>query len=240
MSMSFLGPMDPGKLFGDITGSNQAAKGAENAANAQIQAAQDSNALMKYMYDTNRTDLTPYRQVGGGALNMLAAMSGLNPDGTQRTGGADFSAFTNSPGYQFALDQGQQSLQRQLAASGMSGSGAAMKEAQRYGQGVAGQQFGGYMNRLANLAGVGQSATNQTGAYGQQYATQAGNNLVDMGNARGSAYIARGNVPATNFRNLSQLGMAAGGMMMGGGGMGGGMTGMNRLAGMGGMGGYGF
>ena len=47
---------------------------------------------------------------------------------------------TNNPAYQFQLKQGQQALDRSSAARGMGYSGAQMKAAQEYGQGLASQQ----------------------------------------------------------------------------------------------------
>lgn len=212
MSTSFLG-LDSG-LLGDIMGTNQQDKAAGRAADAQIQAAQQANDLMKYMYETNRGDLAPYRQAGTDALGKITGM--------MNGSGFDYTAFQNSPQYKFGLDQGMQGIQRQMAAAGLTGSGAALKAANNYAQNYANNQFGDYYNRLAGLAGIGQQATNQTGAYGANYASQAGNNLVDMGDARAGQYIAQGNSRATQFNNLMQLGMGAMGMMggMGGAGMG--------------------
>lgn len=196
MSTSFLG-ID----LGDITGSKAAAKGAENASNAQVAALEQANKLSKEMYDTSRQDLSPWRTVGSDAVTRAGNM--LTP------GGFDFRAFQETPQYQFGFDQGMNGLQRHMASAGLTGSGAALKAATRYGQGYAGQQFGDYYNRLLQLSGMGQSAAGMTGQAGQNYAAQAGNNLVDMGNARGSAYIARGNVGVNNFNSLMQLGKMA-------------------------------
>lgn len=195
MSMSFLGPLNPEKLIGDITGSNQAATGAQNAADAQIAASQNANALQKYMYDTTRGDLAPYRQAGTNALGTMQALNG-----------GDMSAFHADPGYQFALNQGLQGIQRQMAAAGLTGSGAALKAANDYSQGMANQQYSNFYNRLAALAGTGQTATDTTGQLGANYANQAGQNLIGAGNAQGSAYIAKGNIGANNFNNLMKIG----------------------------------
>ena len=223
MSTSFLGldkilgsSASPTKLLGDLTGANQAAKGAQAAADAQVKASEDANALQKYMYDTNRADLADYRTAGNASINKLMGLTGLNGNGF------NMQDFQSSPQYQFGLNQGLKGIQRQLAASGLSGSGAGLKAANNYAQNYAGQQFGDYYNRLAGLAGIGQQATNQTGAYGSNYANQAGQNMLEAGNARGSAYITKGNVPSLNFNNLLQIGKTAA-SMYGGGGFGGGI-----------------
>jgi hypothetical protein len=156
----------------------------DRAADATRDAARSSNALQRYMYDTNRADQAPYRQVGVDALQQLSQLYGPN---------ADFSGFADSPDYQFALQQGTQALDRSAASRGRLYSDAQLQGAQRFGQGLASQQFGNYFNRLSSLAGIGQSATNQLGAYGQNYANQVGQNYMNAGIAQASAYMNRGN-----------------------------------------------
>lgn len=99
-----------------------------------------------------------------------------------------FAKFQTDPGYQFALDQGSQALQRSAAARGILNSGATAKALTDYGQGMASQQYGNYFQRLQSLAGVGQSATNATGQFGAQSAQGQGNALMAGGAARASAY----------------------------------------------------
>ncbi len=67
---------------------------------------------------------------------------------------ADPSAVTKLPGYQFGMDQGSQALNRQLAAQGLTGSGAQMQELQQFGQQYAGQYLSQEQQRLAGLAGM--------------------------------------------------------------------------------------
>lgn len=97
--------------------------------------------------------LSPYTQAGGQALGQLSGAL---------TSGFDFES---DPGYQFRLSEGQKALERSLASRGLSQSGAALKAAQEYGQGLASQTYQDAYNRylaqnsqLANLAGMGQNA----------------------------------------------------------------------------------
>lgn len=151
------------------------------AADAQLRAGQDANALLKYMYDQSRADQAPYRQAGTSALAGIQALL------------KDPSSISTMPDYQFGLDQGNKALANSAAARGMTYSGQQGKALQRYGQDYAGTKLNESYNRLAGIAGIGQQATNQTGAAGQNYANNASNNLTDMGNAQGSAYIGQGN-----------------------------------------------
>ena len=132
---------------------------------------------------------------------------------------------TNNPAYQFQLKQGQQQLDRSNAARGMGYSGAQMKAAQDYGQGMASQQydkeynratseFGDYYNRLAGLAQGGQQAATTLGSYGNQYANAGSNTLGSLGgylqnnlgqaaNARASGYIGKANAINGGIQNIT-------------------------------------
>ena len=89
-----------------------------------------------------------------------------------------------TPGYQFKFNEGQRGVESSAAARGGLFSGAAAKALTRYGQGVADQGYGDYMDRLASLAGLAQSATNRVGDYGQNAATNMATGLQNAGNAR--------------------------------------------------------
>lgn len=169
-----------------LVGGAMASNAAGKAADAQIGASKNANDLQKYMYDTSRADQAPYREQGTKALGALSDLSGVN-------GQPDFSKFYTSPGYQFRLDQGNQAVERSAAARGGLLSGATMKALTKYSQGVASDEYGNYTNRLASLAGIGQTATNATNTLGANYANAAGENMLGAANARASGYIGGSN-----------------------------------------------
>lgn len=136
--------------------------------------------------------------------------------------------FQVDPGYQFRLGEGQRQIESSAAARGGLLSGAAAKALTKYNQNFASNEFGNafnrfqtqqgnQFNRLASLAGVGQTATGATQQAGQNFANQAGQNALYSGNARASGYVNQGN--AIN----SALGSAAG-AFANFGGFGGGST----------------
>ena len=163
-----------------------AAKDAANASNAATQATIDEQ---KREFDINQANQAPWLNTGKSALAMLGGMYGLNADGSNSGAKPDYSAFYNSPDYQFALQQGQQAQDRSAAARGSLYSGQHTADSIQFGQGLASQQFGNYYNRLAGLAGVGQSAANQLGAAGQNMANNIGQaNMWNAGNQMNSIY----------------------------------------------------
>ena len=119
-------------------------RASRSAANTAAAAADRASEAQLEMFRTNREDLAPFREAG---LRGLARFEGeLGP------------SFQQSPGYQFAFQEGANAIDRAASARGMLNSGARLRELTRFGQGMANQEFGNYMNRLASLAGIGQSA----------------------------------------------------------------------------------
>lgn len=116
----------------------------------------------------------------------------------------NYADFYDSPDYQFALQQGTQNLDRSAASRGRLYSGGYGQDLVAYGQGLASQQLNNYTNRLAALAGVGQTASNSLSALGQNYASQYGNNLNNAAAARASGYAANANAASTLANGIGQ------------------------------------
>lgn len=101
-----------------------------------------------------RADLAPWMTTGAQALEAYAGELGL----TGTDGKPYVSKFREQPGYQFAKAEGEKSVVNNMRALGLGGSGAAMKALDRYGQGIADQQYDQYMDRLSGVSDNGQSA----------------------------------------------------------------------------------
>jgi hypothetical protein len=107
----------------------------------------------------------------------------------------------NDPGYQFGLDQGQTALDRKIAAMGGRVSGAALKGADRYatdyattGYNSAYQRSQDRLNRLASLAGLGQTATSASAAAGQASTNAMTSLLTNQGDASAASRLAQSNI----------------------------------------------
>lgn len=163
---------------GSIYAANKQSGAAKDAANASNQATQQSIDEQKREFDINQANQAPWLNAGKGALAQMQALNG-----------GDFSSFTQSPDYQFALDQGQGALDRDAAARGSLYSGGHSTDVMKFAQGLASQNYNNYYNRLAGLAGVGQTSANQLGWQGMNMAGNISGLL--MGNAQnqmGSIY----------------------------------------------------
>jgi hypothetical protein len=160
-----------------IGGAVIASKGAKSAAKAQTQAADQATAEQRRQYDLTRADQMPWLDTGKWALGQQKnALTG------------DWSGFYNSPDYAYALEQGMKGLDRSAASRGRLYSGGYGEDLTKFGQGLATQNYGNYMNRLAGLSGSGQTSANALGAFGQSSANQISQNLTNKGDARASGY----------------------------------------------------
>ena len=228
----------------EIIGAGLNYKASKKAAKAQQEGAAQASAvakdtadkqleLQRQIWEKQQLDQKPYLEQGQygigrlGDLMKQGAGSLNNPlDLYLKSKGLSGGQFnTNNPAYQFQLKQGQQALDRSAAARGMGASGAQMKAAQQYGQGLASQEydkqygranseFTDYYNRLAGLSQGGQQAASTLGSYGNQYATGASNTLGSLGgylqnnlgqaaNARASGYIGGANAINGGIQNMT-------------------------------------
>jgi hypothetical protein len=209
-----------------VMGSNAAS----DASNLQYQSSQDALNFQKQVYGNEQAQIQPYLQSGQNALgainsNLNALTAGFDP--TKAGLSAQFKYgpddFQVDPGYQFALQQGQQAIERSAAAKGVLNSGGTLKNLTGYTAGVASQQYNtarsralneyqqnyanafntyennqsNAFNRLATLAGQGLSATGIANQAGQNYANQAGNYTIQGANAQAAGVVGGANALAT-------------------------------------------
>lgn len=139
-----------------------------------------------------------------------ATPAAANENATQAAQNA-FDIFKNSTGYQSRLAEGYDALNSGLASSNILQSGAAQKEAVRYGQNFASNEFGNYLNALGNQQGVGLSGASALAGVGQNYANTMAANNNQAASAVGNAALIKGqNNPFANA-----LGIIGGGFLGG-------------------------
>jgi len=150
---------------------------------------------------------------GGGGSNLQAQIAELDRQIAEAQGKAgqagryaDVDANTSleqySPGYRFRLDEGNKALDRRQAAGSSRLGGRAVKEATRYNQDYASNEWGNYLNSIFNLAGYGSSATGGTAQAGAQAAGNISNAQMNTGNSLANIYGQQG----ANMNNALQSG----------------------------------
>lgn len=197
-------------LGGALINSNAVGK----AGDQQAQGTADALAENRRQYDLNRADYAPYLAEGTKAIGTFAKENDTPFDQSQ---------VQLEPGYQFGLDQGQQAINRQTSAAGGRISGAALKAAAQYGTDYAtsgysaaynraNQARSDRLNRLAALAQIGQTSTQNVSALGEQ--NTASNNALTRAaaNNAGAATLAQGNIWGNAGNQIAALyGRGAGG-----------------------------
>jgi hypothetical protein len=151
-----------------------AGEAAKSAAQTQAASADAATQLQRDIYNKFMEMNKPYYEAGVNALGQITR-----------------GEITAEPGYGFRLGEGMKALERLQASRGNLLSGGAMKAGQRFAQDLASEEYGKSFNRLANIAGIGQTAASQAGTAGQNYAGQAGELGMQGANALVSGRIGR-------------------------------------------------
>lgn len=201
-------------FIADIFGAKSAARGQKQAADASERASQASLAEQQRQYNQSRQDMMPWLTTGTSALGQVSNLTGLGGTAAQK---AAMSQFTASPDYQFRLNEGNRQLAARNSALGTQDSGAAQKAALQYAQGLASSEYGNYYNRLAGLAGVGQTAAQNQAKLGQNYAGAVTGIVTNNAQNLASSYINRGNIYGNLWSNLGGQAEKAASMFFGGG-----------------------
>jgi len=138
--------------------------------------------------------------------------------GLAAIGGPQAVEYTQSPGYQFRLDEGMKAIERGAAARGRVDSGETMKALQQYGQGLAAQDYeafeqkqkADYYNYLAALSGQsGQSAAGQAAGLGASSAAGAADIIGSGAKALGQGYATAGQQRASAFADQAKAQLEA-------------------------------
>jgi hypothetical protein len=174
-----------GNILSGILGSDAASK----ASSQESSALQQGINFQQGVFNTTQQNLSPFINSGNTALSSLMGLLGLGGSGQNATAQSAFNGFAQTPSYQFPLQQGNLALNRQLASAGLSGSGAALKDAVQYNQGYASQGLGSYLSQLGGVSQLGQQSAVQLGSQGNQASSLLGNLFNQQGQAQAAGTI---------------------------------------------------
>lgn len=213
-----------GAAAAGLAGSVISAGASKSAASDQENAANQASQVTMDMYNQNVQRLSPWVGAGENALGALDVGLGLTPGQTAAGGSGSLIApfqptmaqLSQTPGYQFTLQQGQEAAQNGYAAQGLGSSGAALKGGINYAEGLASttyqQQFQNYLtqnqqqyNMLGGLSGTGANAAGQTAGLGAAAAGQIGTNLTTAGNAAAAGTVGSANALSGGLGGLGSL-----------------------------------
>lgn len=201
-----------------IGGSLISSNAAKSAANTQSEAADRAAQTQADEYNQTVQREQPFVNTGTAANSELSDQLGLSGNTSAAGYGSlakpfDASTFTEDPGYQFSVQQGEQALQRSAAAGSGVLSGATAKALQTYGQGTAAQEYQDVYNRyntnqqnlysrLSGVSASGQNAANGLATAGANAATQEGNDLTSGAAATSAGQVASSNALTSGLNSL--------------------------------------
>jgi hypothetical protein len=203
-----------GSLLGGVLSTGASVYGSQNAAEA------NTNANISAM-GTAQTTLGNINSIYGTQQNLgqgadVALGSALGTNGQP----ANYSNFLNMPGYQFAINQGTQAIQRQAAAQGNSYTPNEQEAVGQYVTGTASQDYNTYISQLEQAAGLGQQANSALTGANLQTAGNVEQEQINTGLAQAQGYNASGTAVGSAIGNILGTGANGSGIsnLFGGGG----------------------
>ena len=211
------------RILGDITGANQAARGAEQAAQTQAASADKGIEEQRRQFDALVQLMSPYVQAGTGALSQQQALIGLQGAEAQQQA---MQGFEQSPLFQSLTQQGENAILQSASATGGLRGGNVQAALAQFRPQMLNQLIEQQYGRLGGLTTVGQASAAGQASSGMQSASNISNLLANQGAALAGGQLARGNVGRQIFGDVlniaktgAQIASAGSG---GGGGQGGG------------------
>ncbi len=208
-----------------VAGSAISADASRRAAHTQADAAQQATDTQRSMFDTQRSDLAPWRQAG---QLSLASISGMSDYMNHQFSAEDLKG-NLAPNYDFMLKQGQGAVENEKNAIGGLG-GNSIKAINDYTENYASnayqQAFQNYsgqrsdiFNRLFSIAGLGGTSSFASSTGAPSFANSIGNSLGNIGQARASGIVGGANAisagiqgaGAAGWYGLNQVGNQGGG-----------------------------
>lgn len=194
-----------GAIIGGLITANGSQNAAQTQANASTQnegnvlaAGRQASQMDLGAINSANAPLQQYVNLGNNATGTLNNM--LNG----QNNGQMLQAMQNMPGYQFQLQQGLEATQNGFAAQGLGSSGAAMKGAGQYANGLAASNYNSFFNNALSAANLGAGAATTQSQNTGNLTTAASNALVggttnaaSLGLA-GAAAQASGQIGAAN------------------------------------------
>ena len=198
--MSFLND-----LFG---GANQAAadqtQGIINGLTAANKNFRTGNQDLTQNYTAGLQPLLQNYGQGQAGMKQMGNLLGLNGQAGSQNAQA---ALATMPGYQFQLGQGNNAINAAAAAGGTLNSGNQAMALQKYGQGLAGQNYGQYVSQLQPYMQMGEGAASGIGNLYSGLGNQLNANQTNQANMNMNAMTSAGNAQASAALANQGMGM---------------------------------
>lgn len=225
---------------GSVAGSTVAGNAAEAGAKTQAAAQQSAAQMQLNMFNQNAANEAPYVQTGTNVLPALAAFPTQSQNALNTSQAAAQAAIPgtltqqnlmNQPGYQFAVQQGNEAISNMYGGAGMANSGQAAKAISNFNTGLAAQNYQNLFamnqtqysdaaqqmtnqlanqtlqyNQLQSQANMGQAAASQVAVQGNAAAATAGQNIAGAGASLNAGTVSAGNALGSSLGSVGNTG----------------------------------
>lgn len=203
--MSFVGDF-LGDTLGGITGAKQAGEAAQKGAELQFEGSQEGIAETRRQFDKLTELMAPFVSGGSEAFNKQLALSGgLGADAEREA----IEQIQNQPSFQYTLDQGEQAILQNAAATGGLRGGNTQRALGEFRPQLLSNAISNRFNQLGGLSALGQASAAGQGAAGTQSARDISNLLAQGAAARAGGAVAQGATVRQTFGDLLDLGNAS-------------------------------
>lgn len=194
-------PMVAGSLLGSVISSRSQSKAANRAADAQQQSAQAGIDEQRRQFDTIQQMMTPFVTAGTNALGAQQGLIGLNGPEAQQ---AAINQLQQSPMFQSMLQQGNNSILANAAATGGLRGGNTQAALAQFSPQLLAQTINDQYSRLGGLTSVGQNAAALQGNAGMQTGNAVANLMQQQGAAQAGAYLSQGRATSNMVNGIMQ------------------------------------
>jgi len=187
--------------------------GQDDALDAQLRSNDAQTAESARQFDAEQAAIAPFRDVG--LRNFQTLDQEANSQGQTVEGRLERirRTFKESPGFQNKLELGKDTIEQGAASQGSLFSGNTVKGLERFRQDLATEEFNNHantvnmlednrLNRIANLAGAGQTANSQIIESGRNNS----NNIINAAQNRGDILAADATSGVNSFLNFVNTG----------------------------------
>lgn len=190
------------KFFGKLTGAQDQADAARDAAQTQAAAADKGIAQQDRMFAAFQAALAPYQQAGLGSLGAQQNLLGLNGGVAQD---AAINAISASPQFQAMQQQGNDALLSNASATGGLRGGNTQGALAQFNQSLLAQQIQQMYANLGGLTSLGQSSAAGVGNAGLSTGNNISQLLQQQGAATAGGQVAQGSVGRQGFGDMLSI-----------------------------------
>lgn len=189
-------------FIGDMTGANQQAAAAQEAATIQAGAAQRGIEEQRRQFGAIQQMMSPYLQAGEGALEQQQILSGLKgPEAQQQA----IQQLQQSGQFQEQARAGEQALMQGASATGGVRGGNIQGALAQYRPAMLNQMISQQYGRLGGIAGMGQASAGMQAQAGQASAGNIANLLQQQGAATAGGEMAAGGAQRQAFGDIAAV-----------------------------------